>query len=226
MNTRAFAVSVTVKDAYHRTMERVDKNEVENPPQIAVLGTLAEFHRDSLPYDLTALVDLVAKIHPDLLCLDISLEQWQQQDFSELPAEYSKALLPLADQTDIVVVPIGGPEMMPQATAVGWRGVLIGWVRNLLACIQANAPGPDAINQGWRHHLGNVLYGLARMLARREVNHAYRAHIGQLSQAAMRVAENNPGSRILVVTNIQYCHHVRPRLREQPEIQVKTYYEL
>lgn len=207
-------------------MERVDKNETENPTQIAVLGTLAEFHRDPLPYDLTALVDLVAEIHPDLLCLDISLEQWQQQDFSGLPAEYSEALLPLADQTDIVIVPIGGLEMMPQATAVGWRGVLIGWTRNWLARMQASAPGPDVINQGWRHHLGNWLYSLGRFLAGQEVNHAYHAHIEQVSQAALRVAENNPGSRILVVTNIQYCHHIRPHLRQQAGLTETTYKDL
>ncbi len=226
MKPRAFAVSVMARAAYHRTMERVDKNEAEHPTQIAVLGTLAEFHQDPLPYDLTALVDLVAEIHPDLLCLDISLEQWQRQDFSNLPAEYSEALLPLAAQTDIVVVPVGGPEMMPQATAVGWRDGLIGWARRFLAQMQATAPGPDAINQGWRHELGNMLYGLARKLAGSAVNHAYHAHIDQLSQAALHVAKNNPGSRILVVTNIQYCHHIRPQLREQPGIQVKTYYEL
>ena len=214
MNTRAFAVSVMARAAYHRIMERVDKNEAEKPTQIAVLGTLAEFHRDPLPYDLTALVDLVAAINPDLLCLDISLDQWQQQDFSSLPAEYSEALLPLADHTDIVVVPVGGSQTMPQSTAVGWRGVLIGWLRQLLAWMLATAPGPDAINQGWRHELGNMLYGLARKLAGNAVNHAYHAHIEQISQAALRVAENNPGSRILVVTNIQYCHHVRPQLQQ------------
>ena len=195
-------------------MERVDKNEAENPTQIAVLGTLAEFRRDPLPYDLTALVDLVAKIHPDLLCLDISLEQWQQQDFSSLPAEYSEALLPLADQTDIVVVPIGGAQSMPQATAVGWSGLVIGWASQLLGWIRASAPGPDAINRGWRHDWGNALYSLIRSLAGSEVNDAYHAHIEQVSQAALQVAQNNPGSRILVVTNIQYCHHIRPQLQE------------
>jgi hypothetical protein len=214
MNNRAFAVSIMARAAYHRTMEHVDKNDAEKPTQIAVLGTLAEFHRNPLPYDLTALVDLVAKINPDLLCLDISLEQWQQQDFSSLPAEYSEALLPLANQTDIVVVPIGGSQSMPQATAVAWRGVLIGWARKLLAWMQSSAPGPDAINQGWRHELGNVLYGVARKLAGNAVEHTYHAHIEQLSQAARHVAENNPGSRILVVTNIQYCHHIRPQLQQ------------
>lgn len=68
-------------------MECVDKNEAEKPTQIAVLGALAEFHRDPLPYDLAALVALVAEINPDLLCLDISPEQWQRQDFSSLPAD-------------------------------------------------------------------------------------------------------------------------------------------
>ena len=103
---------------------------------------------------------------------------------------------------------------MPQATAVGWRGVLIGWARKLLAWMKASAPGPDAINQGWRHELGNVLYGLARKLADSTVNYAYHAHIKQLFQVARHVAENNPGSRILVVTNIQYCHHIRPQLQQ------------
>ena len=206
-------------------MERVDNTEAQNPTQIAVLGTLAEFHQDPLPYDLTALVNLVARINPDLLCLDISLAQWQQQDFSNLPAEYSEALLPLAEQTDIVVVPIGGQEMLPQATAVAWRGLLIRWARKLLVWIQTSATGPDAINQGWRHELGNWLYSLTRKLAGHIVSHAYHAHITQLSQATLHAAQNNPGSRILVVTNIQYCHHIRPQL-QQPGIQEISYQEL
>ncbi len=196
------------------------------PTQVAVLGTLAEFHEDPLPYDLAALVELVTNINPDLLCLDISLSQWQRQDFSRLPVEYSEALLPLAAQTDMVVVPIGGEVMMPRATAVGWRSQVIQWARTLLAQIQANAPGPDAINQGWRHHLGNLLYSLTRTLSGSEVNRAYHDHIEQVSQATLQVAENNPGNRILVVTNIQYCHHIRPRLRQHEGVVVSTDHNL
>ena len=206
-------------------MKRVDNIDAQNPTQIAVLGTLAEFHQDPLPYDLAALVNLVAKINPDLLCLDISLAQWQRQDFSGLPAEYSEALLPLAEQTDIVVVPIGGHETMPRATAVGWRGLLIGWARKLLGRMQASAPGPDALNQGWRHHWGNLLYSLVRALAGSTVQAAYQTHIKQVSQAALQAAHNNPGSRILVVTNIQYCHHIRPHLR-QADVTETTYTDL
>lgn len=207
-------------------MRSGDTHEPENLTRIAVLGTLAEFHVDPLPYDLAALVDLVAGINPDLLCLDMTLAQWQQQDFSQLPMEYSEALLPLAAQTDMVVAPIGGAEMMPRATAVGWRGAAIGWTRRLLGWVQAGASGPDAINQGWRHDWGNILYTLTRRLAGDTAVHAYHAHIEQLAQAALQVAERNPGSRILVVSNIQYCHHIRPRLQQQPGLIETSYAEL
>jgi len=191
--------------------------------RIAVLGTLAEFHEAPIPYDLASLVALVAQINPDLLCLDISMEQWQQGKFDSLPSEYKDALLPLAHQTDIVVVPIGGEQTMPKAAASGWRGALIGWLRQAITWLQAGVSGPDALNQGWRHDVGNMLYDLTRRLAGHGGEHAYHAHIEQVSQAALHAAANNPGSRILVVTNIQYCHHIRPLLRQQPDV-VETAY--
>jgi hypothetical protein len=191
--------------------------------RIAVLGTLAEFHEAPIPTDLASLVALVAEMNPDLLCLDISMEQWQQQTFHSLPPEYRDALLPLAAQTDIVVVPIGGEQVMPKAAAVGWRGALIGWLRQAINWLQAGVSGPDALNQGWRHDVGNLLYSLTRRLAGKGSRHTYHAHIEQVSQAALQAAANNPGSRIQVVTNIQYCHHIRPLLRQQPDV-VETDY--
>jgi len=215
-----------VEVAYHKAMTNGDTDTAEILTRIAVLGTLTEFHADPLPYDLKSLVDLVAGINPDLLCLDMTLTQWQQQDFSRLPSEYREALLPLAAQTDMVVVPIGGEQAMPRATAVGWRNVLISGVRKLLGWLQATAPIPDAINQGWRHELANLLYSLARYLAGEAANHAYHTHIEQLTQAALQAAAHNPGNRLLVVTNIQYCHHIRPRLRQQPAIHETAYTNL
>src|SRR3990170_9094885 len=100
---------------------------------VAVLGTLAEFHREPIPYDLRALVRLVTDLRPDLLCLDITPKQWQQRDFSDLPPEYRDALLPLAHQTDIVVVPIGEEQPLAEPTAHGWRGRLITALRHWLA---------------------------------------------------------------------------------------------
>ena len=196
------------------------------PTTIAVLGTLAEFHREPIPYNLTALVHLVADIHPDLLCLDMTTDQWQQQDFSTLPPEYQEALLPLAEQTDIVVVPLAGHQHPPKPEASGWRGRVIAWLRSWLALIQRTAPGPDAINQGWRHELANTLYGLTRRLAGETVQKAWDEHADHLTESVLAVARRDPGRRILVVVNVQHCHIIRHRLHHYPELQVTTYQDL
>lgn len=193
---------------------------------VAVLGTLAEFHREPIPYDLPALVQLVAAINPDLLCLDITQADWQNQNFSNLPPEVGEALVPLAYQTDIVVAPIAGDVLPPRPQATGWRERAILFLRKRLTTLQRNATGPDAINQGWRHHLANMVYDLTRWLAGQEVQTAYREHTNQLTHAVLDVAHRDPGMRILVVVNVQFCHHIRNRLRGFSEIEVTTYHEL
>lgn len=194
--------------------------------KVAVLGTLAEFHREPIPYDLAALLALVEEVNPDLLCLDLTPDQWQEQDFEGLPPEYQEALLPLAHQTDIVVVPIGGGQPVPTPEAAGWRGRTIGWLRERLATLQRTAPGPAAINQGWRHELANYLYHASNWLAGEEIEEATRAHTDQLTQAVLETAHRDPGTRILVVVNVQHCHHIRERLRGYEDIDVRTFTEL
>jgi hypothetical protein len=198
----------------------------ESTTRVAVLGTLAEFHREPIPYDLAALVQLVSDLHPDLLCLDMTPEQWQQQDFDDLPPEYREALLPLADQTDMVVAPLAEKHPPAEPTAPGWRGRLIARFRRGLAYIQRTAPGPAAINQGWRHDLANLLYHLIAWLAGGQVERAWQAHRHHLTQQVLYLARRDPGRRILVVVNIRHCHHIRPALKKYPEVQVVPYVEL
>ncbi len=190
---------------------------------VAVLGTLTEFHPEPLPYNLKALVKLVTDLRPDLLCLDITPDQWQQRDFADLPPEYRKALLPLAHQTDIVVVPIGEARPLEEPQASGWRGRAIALLRRGLIGLQRTSPDPAAINQGWRHHAANVLYDMIARLAGNEVRHVWHAHTAHLTQQVREIAQRDPGCRILVVVNVRYCHHIRPALRQSPEIEVVPY---
>jgi hypothetical protein len=188
--------------------------------RVAVLGTLAEFHREPIPYDLASLVDLVTELRPDLLCLDLTPEQWSRQEFSGLPPEYREALLPLAFQTDIVVVPIGGETTPVEPRAHGRRAKLLERLRQALAFVQRTAPGPEAANYGIRHELANVLY---RMIARLPGKEAFRkrdAHVAHLTCQVLKVARRDPGTRVLVVVNVQFCHHIRPKLRKHPGIRV------
>lgn len=194
--------------------------------KVAVLGTLAEFHREPIPYDLAALVKLVDGLGPDLLCLDMTADHWQRRDFSDLPPEYREALLPLAYQTDIVVAPIACENPPEEPTASGWRGRMITVFRRWLATIQRTAPGPAAVNQGWRHEVANLLYHLTATLAGGQAFQEWQTHRNYLIQQVLALAERDPGRRVLVVVNVRHCHHIRPALRKHPDIQVVAYSEL
>ena len=193
---------------------------------VAVLGTLTEFHHEPLPYNLKALVKLVTALRPDLLCLDITPDQWQRRDFADLPPEYREALLPLAHQTDMVVVPIGEARPLEEPQAAGWRGRAIALLRRGLLGLQRTSPDPAAINQGWRHHMANELYDTIARLAGRGARHAWHAHTAHLTQRVLETAKRDPGCRILVVVNVCYCHHLRPALRQYPEVNVVDYSQL
>ncbi|HSD82377.1 MAG TPA: hypothetical protein VLG46_00870 [Anaerolineae bacterium] len=193
---------------------------------VAVLGTLTEFHREPLPYNLRALVKLVTDLRPDLLCLDITPDQWQRRDFADLPPEYREGLLPLAQQTDIVVVPIGEAYPLTEPQASGWRGRFIALLRRGLIGLQRTSPDPAAINQGWRHHVANELYDTIARLAGQDVQHAWHTHTAHLTQRVWETAQRDPGCHILVVVNVRYCHHLRPALKKYPEIDIVPYTQL
>ncbi len=193
---------------------------------VAVLGTLAEFHREPIPYDLDALVRLVVDLRPDLLCLDLSRDQWQRRDFEELPPEYREALLPLAYQTDIVIAPIGVEASPQEPTASGWKGRFVAQLRKWLAYLQRTAPGPAAINQGLRHHLANLLYDAIAILVGHETYRQWKTHTDQLIKHVLEVVHRDPGRRILVVVNVRHCHIIRRALEKHPEVQVVEYRNL
>jgi len=185
--------------------------------RVAVLGTLAEFHDKPLPYDLSALVRLVAEQSPDLLCLDITPAQWRGADFTGLSPEYREALLPLAHQTDIVVVPIAGESPPSEPSATGWRGRAIRLLRSWLARLQSGASGPEVVSEGPRHFIADLLYNAAGQLAGEEVREAWRSHTEGLIDRVRETARRDPDTRILVAVNVRHCHHVRRALDKYPD---------
>ena len=193
---------------------------------VAILGTLAEFHREPIPYDLAALVRLVTELRPDLLCLDLTPEQWRRRDFGDLPPEYRDALLPLAHQTDIVVVPIAGERPSQEPLATGWRGTVSAVLRHWLTDLQRTAPGPDAVNEGPRHFVADLLYEGIAALSGRATRRAWQAHVTHLVDQVLAVVRRDPGCRVLVAVNVRHCHHIRRALRHHPEVALVRYSKL
>ncbi|NCF69841.1 MAG: hypothetical protein GWP61_28170 [Chloroflexi bacterium] len=194
--------------------------------RVAVLGTVAEFHEGAISFDMSNLLELVASINPDLLCLDITPQQWREREFDVLPPDYRDALLPLARQTDIVVAPIGGEIDWPAEVVAGWRIMVTCRLRSWISAIQRRAPSPEALNRGWRHELVNTLYYATRRLTNSDRRGGARAHADYLTEQVLAVSQRDPGARLLVVVNVQYCHLIRERLRKHGEVMVTGLSEL
>ncbi len=153
-------------------------------------------------------------------------EEWHSQAFGGLPPEYREALLPMAEQTDIVVIPLAGTSPPPEPVASGWRGSAIKLARRMLACLQSTAPQPSAINSGPRHLLADTLYEVITWLAGRQARDAWRDHTSGLVERVRAAAARDPGRRLLVVLNVRHCHHVRKALRRDRDLQVVPYEQL
>jgi hypothetical protein len=194
--------------------------------RVAVLGTLAEFHNGAIPFDMSSLLELAANVNPEFLCLDITPQQWRDRDFDTLPPEYREALLPLALQTDMVVAPIGGAINWTVEAMAGWRHKAIDRLRSWISAIQRRAPSPEALNRGWRHELVNTLYYATRRLTKGDRRQVARTHAEHLTEQVLAMSERDPGARLLVVVNVQYCHLIRQRLREHDEVIVTDFSEL
>jgi hypothetical protein len=193
---------------------------------VAVLGTLADFHREPIPYNLGALLHLVRDLQPDLLCLDMTKEEWAAQDFAGLPLEYREALVPLAGQTDIVVVPVADERPSPEPALQGVRATIGKRVKQALAYLQRSAPSPAAINQGLRHHLANDLYEVLAGLQGGDLRRNAILHASRLAWNVVQAVRRDPGRRVLVVVNVRYCHYLRRYLRSYVDLQVVPFPEL
>ena len=211
------------------------EDAVSGPTPVAVVGTLVEFRSEPTPYDLAALVDFVRTIGPDLLCLDLTLDQWRRRDFGGLPPEYRDALLPLAQQTDIVVVPIGDDERPKGSIGVGLAGPrrwFFDRLRGVVGSLQLGADSPVAVDAGPRHWGAELLYHVmdwlqgGSALHSGSTLHGALAHREALAERVAEIAGRDSGRRILVVVNARYCHYLRRALGQRSEVRLVRYAEL
>ena len=92
--------------------------------RLAMLATLADFHRQPLVYDLDCLGALVAEIEPDLLCAEVTPAAWEGGDLPAATIEVREALTPVVASTDVILIPVSrSPEQYDDFTPPpGWRG--------------------------------------------------------------------------------------------------------
>ncbi|MBI3362247.1 MAG: hypothetical protein HY023_14185 [Chloroflexi bacterium] len=199
--------------------------------RVAVLGTLADLHQQSIAYDLKVLARLVKQIQPDLLCAEIGRDHWETSDLARMPVEYREALVPVCKRSDIVLIPVAGSEATPLVVQRSgrWRGLraaLVGLLNWHLRVVQRLASTPEAINSGTFGTICSSMCGLIAWAGGPEALRAWATANDRILQNVLAAVRRDPGRRVLVTVDCRRRHLLDRRLRTFGEIEVVEFHQL
>lgn len=213
---------------------RIEKKTIEKDiahSKVAVLGLLADLHREPTQYDIILLRRLVKNIQPDLLCAEIHPDDWQSGDLSVVWPEYRETLLPLARRSDIIIVPVGGStkgeiQLPRDDSLAGLRRLIVHFINRLQRLIMRLARHPDDLNGGALDTLCDGMCAVALWVsgpqARQAWDEANRAILNNIVAATHR----DPKRRVLVTVDCRRRRWLIDHLRGISDIELFTYHAL
>ena len=195
--------------------------------RIALLGTLADLHRQPIRYDLAELARIVADAHPDLLGVEVERDAFERGDLVRAPIEVREALVPLARRSDAVIVPIGAasPDEL-RALHAGIRAALTRALDATLQFVQKTANHARRVNSALVGHTCGLICHLEEYSCGERGRHAWKTTNQRMLANILEMIQRDPGTRILVAVQCRRKHWLEPKLRKLPEIELVNYWEL
>lgn len=198
-----------------------------NKTRIALLGTIADLHKQLTGYDLDALSRIIAKAQPDLLGVEIERDEFERGDLNRAPVEVREAIIPLARGSDMVVVPIGAgshEELRPsnEGTATG----LIRGLDGILAGVQQAANDARRMNSALVEHTCGLICHLEEHICGEHGRQMWEVTNEKMLSNIVAMAHRDPRTRILVAVQCRRKHWLEPKLRQVLEIDVVNYWNL
>lgn len=193
--------------------------------RLALLSTLSDLHTQPIQYDLATLAAIVDQLAPDLLGLELPQNDWERGRLNQAPVEVQRSLLPLAELSNVVVVPLAPDsrqfdDFAPQA---GWRAGLARRLANTLRKAQRAANNVEAIHALFFQGTCHALCLLNEMSWDAEARRAWREQNQAMLDNILRAARRDPGRRMLVAVQCQRIHWLEPRLKKVADIDLVDY---
>lgn len=188
--------------------------------RLALLATLGELHTKPLRYDLRCLQTLVATLHPDLLCAEITQAAWEQGDLASAAVEVRSALAPAAALTDVVLIPVApSPEQFADFTPLpGWRRSLVCQYERLLCWGQRKANRPEAIHGPAFEAFCHTVCALTELTWTSQARARWEAQNRELVENILQAIRQDPGRRMLVAVQCQRLHRLLPMLQAYTDL--------
>ena len=196
--------------------------------RIALLSTLSDMHTQPIQYDLAALTAIVNRIGPDLLGVELPLQDWEASRLDQAPVEVRRSLLPLAELSQVVIVPVApdARQFDDFAPRAGWRAGLARWLGKALQWTQRAANNAEAVHGRLFEGACHTLCMFNEISWDAEARQAWEEQNQVMVDNVLRAARRDPGCRILIAVQCQRVHWLQPRLRRLPDFELVDYRDL
>jgi hypothetical protein len=193
--------------------------------RLALLSTLSEMHTQPIQYNLAALTSIVHQISPDFLCVELPWNDWETGHLGQAPVEVQRSLLPSAEVSDVVIVPVAPDarqfnDFAPQA---GWRAGLARRLARVLRKVQRVANKAEAVHAMPFQSVCHTLCLLNEMSWDADARRAWHEQNQAMLDNILKIVRRDPGRRMLVAVQCQRTHWLEPRLKKMSDIELVDY---
>lgn len=195
--------------------------------RLSVMGLVSDLHAVSVPHSLDVLRGAVAELAPDLLCLEISRQAWERDGVEGSPLPVREALGPVAEMSDIVVVPVASsprehhqfsPQRGPRKRIAGKLDQLHCWVLRRSSLRSING----SMYAAFCHSVCSLEETFWDKSARQDWEAENRAMLENIRAAVRR----DPGCRVIVAAQCHRKHWLDARLKRDEHIDLVDYWGL
>ena len=196
--------------------------------RLALLSTLSEMHTQPIQYNLAALTGIVHQLSPDFLCVELPPDDWEMGAFAQASVEVQRSLLPSAEVSDVVIVPVApdARQFNDFAPKSGWRAGLARNLARALRRAQRAANKAEAVHALPFQSVCHTLCLLNEMSWDVAARRAWHKQNQAMLDNILQIARRDPGRRMLVAVQCQRTHWLEPRLKKVPDLDLVDYREL
>lgn len=196
--------------------------------RLAILRTMGLLHTEPLQYDLECLRSIISDLAPDLVCAEITREDWENVRLSATTLEVREVLTPVIAVTDTVLVPVAPSSMQfrDYKASSGWRQSLTHKFDRILKWGQRKADRPETIHDLMFRTFCHTVCIMTEMSWSKEDRTAWKIHNEALAENILEAIRRDPGMRVLVVVQCQWYHSLEPLLKKEDWLEIVDYREL
>ena len=181
---------------------------------------MSDLHQQPISYDLAYLRKIITEVSPDLLCAEITREDWEQENFSSAALEVREALAPVIASTDIVLIPVA-PSLEQYADFApdsGWRRRLVRAFDRLLRWGLVRADDARTVNGPWFGAFCHTVCLVAESLWSSRDRAAWAKQNQEVVQNIVRAIQRDSGGRVLVAVQCQRLHRLTRLLKAHNDL--------